>query len=163
MPDYTKKDFKLLLDDLRVYCGGCHITITGTYRPDTGNGVSDGVIRIRKDPFSFTTTNIRNHMDYWAIGLPVPAACMIGDRRTGLFCFPKIHRDPELSERYRIANGIQFFYSFSSRGISEEQRLRDFEKKLGYERIRSPKMVLARIKRDFRSFKPPCVRQPTRR
>jgi hypothetical protein len=155
MHRFTTKEFRLLLDDLLLYCGDGNVReITDTYGPTPHNGDCGGVIHTCMDSFNFTTAAFHDQKDCWAIDLPMPAACMtLGHRRISLFYFPKLHLDTNLSARYRIANIVHHSYTYFS-NMDESQRRRDLELELGYAGLKTHGRVVARIEKDFRSFKP---------
>lgn len=159
MHQFTAEEFRLLLDDLLLYCGDGNVReITDTYGPTPHNGDCGGVIHTCMDSFNFTTAAFHDQKDCWAIDLPMPAACMtLGHRRISLFYFPKLHLDPDLSARYRIANIIHFSYTYFS-NMDESQRRRDLELELGYAGLKAHGRVVAQIEKDFRSFKPTDIR-----
>jgi hypothetical protein len=106
------------------------------------------------DSFKFMTAGLHDQKECWAIDLPMPAECMtLGHRRIRPFYFPKLHLYPDLSARYRIANIIQYTYTYFS-NMDESQRRRDLEMELGYAGLRTHGRVVAQIEKDFRSFKP---------
>jgi len=153
---FTAEEFRLLLDDLLLYCGDGNIReITDTYGPTpNGGGYCGGVIHTSMDSFNFMTAGLHDQKDCWAIDLPLPVACMtLGHRRNSPFYFPKLHLDAELSSSYRIANTLHYRYTYSSH-MDEGQRRRDLELELGYAGLRSYGRVIAKIVQDFRSFKP---------
>ena len=160
MHHFTEEEFRLLLDDLLLYCGDGNVReITDTYGPTPFNGDCGGVIHTCMDSFKFTTAAFHDQQDYWSIDLPAPAACMtLGHRRITAFSFPKLHIDPAQSGRYRIANVIHYCYTYFS-NMDENQRRHDLEQELGYHNIRTYGRVVARIEKDFRSFRPPYERR----
>jgi hypothetical protein len=88
----------------------------------------------------------------------MPAECMtLGHRRIRPFYFPKLHLDPDLSARYRIANVIHYSYIHFS-NMDESRRRRDLELELGYAGLKTYGRVVAQIERDFRSYKPKDMR-----
>ena len=156
MHQFTLEEFELLLDDLLLYCGDGNIReITDTYGPTPHGGACGGLIRANMDDFKFTTAAFHDQKDYWAIDLPSPKACLtLGHRRIETLCFPKIHLDQALSERYRIANILNYCYNYFS-GVTNSQRRRDLEEQLGYSELPTPGAVIGQIERDIRSFEPP--------
>ena len=156
MHQFTREEFQLLLEDLLLYCGDGNIReIIDTYGPTPHGGECGGVVRANMDEFKFTTAALHDQKNYWAIDLPSPVHCLtLGHRRIQTLCFPKIHLDPELAERYRVANILNYCYNYFS-GVTNSQRRRDLEHRLGYADLPSPGAVVGRIEKDFRSFKPP--------
>jgi hypothetical protein len=160
MHQFTAEEFRLLLDDLLLYCGDGNVReITDTYGPTPhGGGYCGGVIHTGMDSFKFMTAGFHDQKECWAIDLPIPAECMtLGHRRIRPFYFPKLHLDPDLSARYRIANIIHYSYIHFS-NMDESRRRRDLELELGYAGLKSYGRVVAQIEKDFRSYKPTDIR-----
>jgi hypothetical protein len=153
---FTTEEFELLVADLLLYCGDGNIReITDTYGPTPHGGRCGGVIHAHLDSFKFSTSDFHDQEAYWTIFLPdAKASITLGHGRIALLSFPKLHLDPLLSQRYQIANRIQYSYDYFS-GMSESRRHRDLEAQLGYEHLPSYGKVLAQIIADFRSFEPP--------
>lgn len=84
MHQFTAQEFRLLLDDLFLYCGDGNVReITDTYGPTPhGGGYCGGVIHTCMDSFKFMTAGLHDQKECWAIDLPMPAECMtLGHRR----------------------------------------------------------------------------------
>jgi hypothetical protein len=154
MKAFTKRDVKNLLADLQLYCGTIR-EITDIYGPHQHNcGTFGGKIHTWMDEFNFIATPMMCGDEYWSIQLANPIASLKeGNRLLATMCFPKIHKDPALQQRYQIANLIYHRYNGYS-GVAENDRLRDCERELGYDGLATLRKVAAAIVKDFRSYEP---------
>ena len=150
MTAFTAQDVTNLLDDLKLYSGNIR-KITGLHGPHTPDGHFGGVIHTWMDAFNFSAYPMFSDDDSWSIDLPDSVGSLQrGHRSIVFFSFPKLHLDPHLQERYRIANILYKAYNGYS-NVTEDSRLSHYERLLGYHRLRSFGRVIEAIVRDFRS------------
>jgi hypothetical protein len=103
------------------------------------------------DAFNFSASPMFCDNDSWSIDLSnAVGSLQRGHRSIVSFSFPKLHLDPQLQERYRIANILYKAYNGHS-NVTEASRLPHYERFLGYHRLRSFSRVIEAIVRDFRS------------
>lgn len=152
MTAFTEQDIDYLLQDLQLYSGNIR-DVSDLHGPHSHNGGTfGGVIHTWMDSFNFSASPMFCDEQSWTIDLPDPIESLrCGHRMLVLFSFPKLHKDPALQHRYRIANIIYHAYDGYS-NVSEASRLPEYERVLGYEHLPSYGRVLEAIVRDFRSF-----------
>lgn len=152
MSTFTREDVDHLLHDLQLYSGNI-AEITDLHGPHPNNGWQfGGVIHTSMDAFNFLASPMWCDEDSWTIDLADPVESLRrGHRSIAYFGFPKLHKDPALQERYRVANLLYHAYN-GYPDVSEASRLSHLEQVLGYEKLRTYGRVLDAIIRDFRSF-----------
>jgi hypothetical protein len=152
MSVFTDEDVKRLVDDLCLYSGNIS-DVTDLHGPHPHNGWQfGGVIHTSMDTFNFLATPLFCDDESWSIDLADPTQSLRqGDRSIVRFSFPKLHKDPQLQSRYRVANILYHAYNGYS-NVTEASRLPHYEQMLGYENLSSFGAVLEAIIRDFRSF-----------
>lgn len=152
MTKFTPIDVKHLISDLQIYSGNIQ-EITNICGPHKHNSSIQGTIRTGWDEFHFHATPMFCDDKKWTVHLKNPVVAL--QKGKGLLTpltFPKIHKDSDLEERYRIANLIYSTYDSNS-AMCETQRLRQQERELGYDRLPTYHHVLTAIISDYRSYK----------
>lgn len=104
------------------------------------------------DEFRFTATPMLCDDKQWTIHLNDPVGSLReGHRLQMSLTFPKIHKSSSLRKKYQIANLIYRAYNGSS-NVTEDHRLRHYERELGYDRLPTYRHVLNVIIADYRSY-----------
>ena len=146
---FTAKDIRNLVADLTLYSGNIK-GISKIVGPEEHNaGAIDGIIHTSMDEFPFSAMPIYSDDESWTIHLGDPVESLRhGQRMLVLLRFPKLHKDPELQKRYQLANFLYDRYSNYS-NIVENDRLREYERQLGYDRLRTFQKVMTRLSATF--------------
>ena len=145
---FTRSEVKHLLSDLHLYSGNIK-EITNLETSDQGH--ISGLIRTCVDSFRFFAIPMTCGGNNWCIHLPDNIECLRhGNGPLAVFTFPKIHCNPALEQRYKIANSLYDRYA-NCRPISESIRLPHLEQMLGYEKHPTAWSIVEAIIKDFRS------------
>ncbi len=152
MIELQESDISKFVFDLELYCGTIReiSDVHGSFQDEFST--FRGVVHTWMDSFNFSVMGLFCTEDTWEIRLTDPVTSLRkGHRHEVPMKFPKIHKDPELVEKYRAANMLYKLYNSYS-NVTEDSRRPDLEAVLGYNALPTYTSVVNAIVRDFRSY-----------